>query len=168
MNNTSSQDEFAKWAKLRRRHDKSMEEYETMSTFPPSFLLFLFLLSLQLVIELLTGLFTTHRQIPLIPKNLLRLDRQDRPLAKHKRPQAVPAVLVLQETCLCPSGGLVPVLRGVGAVLPPCTAGVGQCPGLEQCVRGGHRSRGGYGGIGGGGYGPAAQGCTGGWISSWS
>ncbi|KAJ5907925.1 CHD5-like protein [Penicillium taxi] len=31
MNGTSSQDEFAKWAKLRRRHDKSMEEYETMN-----------------------------------------------------------------------------------------------------------------------------------------
>ncbi|EAS33169.3 protein GET1 [Coccidioides immitis RS] len=28
MNATSSQDEFAKWAKLRRRHDKTMEEYE--------------------------------------------------------------------------------------------------------------------------------------------
>jgi hypothetical protein len=28
MNNTSSQDEFAKWAKLRRRHDKATEEYE--------------------------------------------------------------------------------------------------------------------------------------------
>jgi CHD5-like protein. len=32
MNSTSSQDEFAKWAKLRRRHDKAMEEYESMST----------------------------------------------------------------------------------------------------------------------------------------
>ncbi|BCR85086.1 guided entry of tail-anchored proteins factor 1 [Aspergillus chevalieri] len=32
MNNTSSQDEFAKWAKLRRRHDKTMEEYEASST----------------------------------------------------------------------------------------------------------------------------------------
>jgi hypothetical protein len=31
MNNTSSQDEFAKWAKLRRKHDKAMDEYETMS-----------------------------------------------------------------------------------------------------------------------------------------
>ncbi|KAJ5610217.1 hypothetical protein N7510_006936 [Penicillium lagena] len=31
MNNTSSQDEFAKWAKLRRRHDKSLEEYEAMN-----------------------------------------------------------------------------------------------------------------------------------------
>ncbi|KAI9038490.1 guided entry of tail-anchored proteins factor 1 [Aspergillus affinis] len=31
MNNTSSQDEFAKWAKLRRRHDKTMEEYEEMT-----------------------------------------------------------------------------------------------------------------------------------------
>ena len=32
MNNTSSQDEFAKWAKLRRRHDKSLEEFEAAST----------------------------------------------------------------------------------------------------------------------------------------
>ncbi|PYI20949.1 hypothetical protein BO86DRAFT_11824 [Aspergillus japonicus CBS 114.51] len=31
MNNTSSQDEFARWAKLRRRHDKTMEEYEAMN-----------------------------------------------------------------------------------------------------------------------------------------
>ncbi|PYH97581.1 CHD5-like protein [Aspergillus ellipticus CBS 707.79] len=31
MNNTSSQDEFAKWAKLRRRHDKTMEEYEAVN-----------------------------------------------------------------------------------------------------------------------------------------
>ncbi|BDD61179.1 GET complex subunit get1 [Monascus purpureus] len=31
MNNTSSQDEFAKWAKLRRRHDKTMEEYESIN-----------------------------------------------------------------------------------------------------------------------------------------
>ncbi|PGH20819.1 protein GET1 [Polytolypa hystricis UAMH7299] len=29
MNATSSQDEFAKWAKLRRRHDKALEQYET-------------------------------------------------------------------------------------------------------------------------------------------
>jgi tail-anchored protein insertion receptor len=33
MNATSSQDEFAKWAKLRRRHDKAMEEYEAMSQY---------------------------------------------------------------------------------------------------------------------------------------
>ncbi|KAJ5683251.1 CHD5 domain protein [Penicillium macrosclerotiorum] len=31
MNNTSSQDEFAKWAKLRRRHDKALEDYEAMN-----------------------------------------------------------------------------------------------------------------------------------------
>jgi tail-anchored protein insertion receptor len=28
MNNTSSQDQFAKWAKLRRQHDKALAEYE--------------------------------------------------------------------------------------------------------------------------------------------
>jgi hypothetical protein len=31
MGATSSQDEFAKWAKLRRKHDKISEEYESMS-----------------------------------------------------------------------------------------------------------------------------------------
>lgn len=31
MNSTSSQDEFAKWAKLRRRHDKTLEEFEALS-----------------------------------------------------------------------------------------------------------------------------------------
>ena len=28
MNNTSAQDDFAKWAKLRRQHDKKKEEYD--------------------------------------------------------------------------------------------------------------------------------------------
>ncbi|KAJ0414983.1 WRB/Get1 family [Aspergillus carlsbadensis] len=36
MNNTSSQDEFAKWAKLRRKHDKTMSDYEALSMFPLS------------------------------------------------------------------------------------------------------------------------------------
>jgi hypothetical protein len=34
MNATSSQDEFAKWAKLRRRHDKTLEDYEAKSSCP--------------------------------------------------------------------------------------------------------------------------------------
>lgn len=32
LNTTSSQDEFAKWAKLRRQHDKLMDQLEKMST----------------------------------------------------------------------------------------------------------------------------------------
>ncbi len=38
MNNTSSQDEFAKWAKLRRQHDKLQAELERTCTLfmPPS------------------------------------------------------------------------------------------------------------------------------------
>lgn len=31
LNATSSQDEFAKWAKLRRQHDKMLEQLEKMS-----------------------------------------------------------------------------------------------------------------------------------------
>ncbi len=34
MNSTSSQDEFAKWAKLRRQHDKVLAEYEQKSETP--------------------------------------------------------------------------------------------------------------------------------------
>lgn len=34
LNATSSQDEFAKWAKLRRQHDKMLEELEKMSACP--------------------------------------------------------------------------------------------------------------------------------------
>lgn len=36
LNATSSQDEFAKWAKLRRQHDKLLEELEKKSTQYPS------------------------------------------------------------------------------------------------------------------------------------
>lgn len=36
LNATSSQDEFAKWAKLRRQHDKMLEELEKMSASFPS------------------------------------------------------------------------------------------------------------------------------------
>lgn len=32
LNATSSQDEFARWAKLRRQHDKMLEELEKLST----------------------------------------------------------------------------------------------------------------------------------------
>ena len=32
MNATSSQDQFAKWAKLRRQHDKTLAEYDQIST----------------------------------------------------------------------------------------------------------------------------------------
>lgn len=31
MTATSAQDQFAKWAKLRRKHDKTLEEYEQCS-----------------------------------------------------------------------------------------------------------------------------------------
>ena len=34
MNATSSQDEFAKWAKLRRQHDKALAQYEEKSSAP--------------------------------------------------------------------------------------------------------------------------------------
>lgn len=35
LNATSSQDEFAKWAKLRRQHDKLLEQLDKMSALLP-------------------------------------------------------------------------------------------------------------------------------------
>ena len=32
----SAQDEFTRWAKLRRQHDKAMEGYDAVCTYPPS------------------------------------------------------------------------------------------------------------------------------------
>lgn len=36
LNATSSQDEFAKWAKIRRQHDKLLEKLENQSTLEPA------------------------------------------------------------------------------------------------------------------------------------
>jgi hypothetical protein len=131
MNSVSSQDQFAKWAKLRRRHDKTMEEYEAMSTCTtgyktPGF----FWLSRSLLTQ------TSHRQSPHFPENLIRLERQDRALAQHKRTQNLPSILVFQDARLCPPRRLVPILRTMDRVLPSRTAGLCEYPGLEQCLCG--------------------------------
>jgi ABC-type phosphate transport system auxiliary subunit len=47
LNATSSQDEFAKWAKLRRQHDKVLEQLEKTSKFSQSVIKFIFLTTLQ-------------------------------------------------------------------------------------------------------------------------
>lgn len=120
MNNTSSQDEFAKWAKARRRHDKTLEEYEALSAFT-----FHLRTSRQL---------TIYRQGPHISKILLRLDRQDRPLAQHKRTEDLPSVLVLEDSSVPAASWLVPLLCGMDCVVPSRAFGICQYPGLEQCV----------------------------------
>lgn len=56
-------------------------------------------------------------------------------MAQHKRPKALPAILVLEDTRVRPAGGLVPVLRGMGIVVPARAAGLRQYPGMEQCMR---------------------------------
>ena len=40
LNSTSSQDEFAKWAKLRRQHDKMLDQLEKKSAFLRSSIVF--------------------------------------------------------------------------------------------------------------------------------
>jgi len=40
MNSTSSQDQFARWAKIRRSHDKVQAEYEEKSVFIHLYALF--------------------------------------------------------------------------------------------------------------------------------
>lgn len=75
-----------------------------------------------------------NRQDPQRAENVLRLERQNRPMAQHERPQDLPAVLVLENPRLRPPTSLVPLLRRMGPILPAGAHGIGEHPGLEQRV----------------------------------
>lgn len=117
MNGTSSQDEFAKWAKLRRKHDKTLEEYEAMS-----------MCCLPAAVDMTVILSANgfmSRQAAHGAENLFRLEYQNRPMDQHQRLQILPPVLLLQDAGLSAPAGLVSLLRSVGSVLPARTIGVG-------------------------------------------
>ncbi|EGE03131.1 CHD5 domain-containing protein [Trichophyton equinum CBS 127.97] len=66
MGATSSQDEFAKWAKLRRRHDKAMEEYDVKNK-----KLNAMKVSFDWTIKTVRWAFTTGGMDPIIPPRSL-------------------------------------------------------------------------------------------------
>lgn len=62
------------------------------------------------------------------------MERQDCAMAQHQRSQNLPAILLLENPCLRSPYWLVPVLCGMGALIPACAARLSQRSGLEQCV----------------------------------
>ena len=99
-----------------------------------------------------------HRQDPRRPENLVRMECQERALAQHQRAEALPAILVLEDTGLRAPRRLVPILRGMDPVLPARAAGLGEHSDLEQCVRDRHWSCGGHSGlVAGSGHQPEAK-----------
>lgn len=93
-----------------------------------------------MLLRLLTS-WSLHRQDAHRAEILLRLDREDRPLAQHKRVEDVPAILVLEDACLPTPRGLVPLLRSVDFVIPSRPAGIRQHPCVEQCLCNYHCAR---------------------------
>jgi hypothetical protein len=105
MDATSSQDEFAKWAKLRRQHDKVLAEYEEKGWFAPDTAHLrewhgiLMSLACSTILPVLPGLLQHHGHGP--------------PLARHQRPARVPTGLVFQATALLGAKGVGSVVRGM-------------------------------------------------------
>lgn len=129
MNNTSSQDEFAKWAKLRRRHDKTLEDFEAASMYHHS----TFKQEKEREQKLT---YTNNRQSSKRTQILLRLVHQNRPLDKHQRPQAFPSIPLQYYPRLRSPAWLVSLLRRMGSVVPQGADGICERAGLEFCVWG--------------------------------
>lgn len=75
------------------------------------------------------------------------MDRQDRTLAEHQRPEDVPAILVLENARLRPPRGLAPLLRAMDSLVSARAAGFSEHSYLEQRVRNFHRRCGGSAGL---------------------
>lgn len=75
-----------------------------------------------------------NRQDTVVAKILVRLERENRTMAKHERTQNLPSILVLEDPRVCPPGSLGSLLRRMDPVIPKGADGLGQHPGLEQRV----------------------------------
>ena len=111
MTNTSAQDDFAKWAKLRRQHDKKKAEYDENGTDLPSN-------SFQEEVEPKLTSHLPPSPIPQILPHHLRPHRIRPPLARHLRRPLPPSILVLQASPLLDPARLGAVLRRVAALFP--------------------------------------------------
>ena len=113
MTNTSAQDDFAKWAKLRRQHDKKKAEYEQNGE--NSICVYPGLRKYQLT--------KPHSTIPQVLPHQLRSRRLCPPMARHIWRALRHPVLVLQASSLLDPSRLGAVLRRVAAELPAGAAG---------------------------------------------
>ena len=124
MNATSAQDEFAKWAKLRRQHDKAKEKYDSQCTnnlpytYPP-------LLPLTVVY---------YSTIPPILQIHLRQGPRRAHLAQHARPQLRLQHVLRQRAALLATARLGALSYRVGAVVDGRAAGECECECVGYCV----------------------------------
>lgn len=129
MTNTSAQDDFAKWAKLRRQHDKKKAEYEKNGT-PP-------LAKQPPHLSNIASKRLTLPPSPIPPVLPLELrPRRFRPaLDRHLRRPLRAAILVLQAGSLLDPSGLGAVLRRMAFELPARAAGQCECEYVVDCLR---------------------------------
>jgi len=116
LGNTSPQDNFSKWAKLDRQHNKAMAEFQKLGkrscaeTLPPD-------TSSALANALLS------RWFPALAPVHLHFRRLDPALAWHPRPSICSAVLVLQVANVLGTRRVGAILRRMGAEFPARTSG---------------------------------------------
>lgn len=119
LNATSSQDEFAKWAKLRRQHDKLLEQLEASSTSPEAFR----------TLELELTRHYKNREEPGSCSRYIRQVPHGRPTRPHPCTAIHHPLLVRQGSHVLVAVRMVPLLGRVDYQLPEGAAG--QC---EHCV----------------------------------
>ncbi len=137
MTAVSAQDEFSRWAKLRRQHDKALAEYDKKGE--------------SFFIEEVGEILSEDRGLTLPPPSRAS-SRRRRILARglrhqghggavdlHERPAVRPAVLAREDARLHLPARLVPLVRRVAARVPAVSLRRGQRQRLEHGVRHGHR-----------------------------
>ena len=114
MNSTSSQDEFAKWAKLRRQHDKVMADYEQKSTWF-SDVSTTFVSDQHNLCD--ANPDDNYSTIPPILQDLLRQRHHSLTVGRNERDSSHPTILVFENTAFLVTERLGPELCGVDTVL---------------------------------------------------
>lgn len=133
MNSTSSQDEFAKWAKLRRQHDKLLEQLDKSSTSPCLFFLLPNLYPSNPTSFISGYVFLTknrYRSIFRRRKIRLRNDGLESPLGVHQRFSHVHPVLLHEAAHVLGAERVGALLRRVAAEFPARPSGERQ----RECV----------------------------------
>lgn len=144
MQATNAQDEFAKWAKLRRQHDKSMEQYEKISTF--FFLFFMGYLRARVFVSVMHPETLIHicfliRQGPYGNENERRYGNQIGPLDSHHRDQNPHSVLEHEIAHVRAPTRLVPLAGRVASCLSSRSDWDHQYPDLGDVLFGGGFAR---------------------------
>ncbi len=105
LGNTSPQDNFSKWAKLDRQHNKAMAEYQKLGTYISGHWSILFSLKSSATNKIVYRRFSTHAPSHVYIRSL------DASLDRHSRSPYDPAVLVCQIAHVLVTSWLGSILR---------------------------------------------------------